>query len=403
MKVSSGNKGDTVRSDCFAELWENGGPSNQVFLKSKVKALYGKSIEELCFDIFDFFEMKGFTVEIDDSGALPFVIAARLEAAIKQLVPTGKNYLFEKLPENNYPVDPDRFRRSRLYVPGNNPKMMINAGIYGSDAVILDLEDAVLPGKKKEAAILVRNALCQVNFYGAERMVRINPVPEGLDDLEYIVPFGVHTILVPKCESPDQILFVEQRIRKIAGHYKALNLIPIIETALGVENAFEIAVSSENVVALAIGLEDYTADIGAQRTTEGQESFYARSRIVNAARAAGIQPLDSVVANFEDLQALALSARNSKAMGFEGIGCIHPGQVKTVNKNLSPSEKEIEKAQKIVFAFQKAEEEGLGVVAVDSKMVDAPVVKRAQRTIEHAVKFGLTNKNWMENYGNKVD
>ncbi len=403
MKVSSGNKGDTIRSDCFAELWENGGPSNQVFLKSKVKALYGKSIEELCLEIFDFFEIKGFTVEIDDFGALPFVIAARLEAAIKQLVPTGKSYLFERLPENNYPVEPDRFRRSRLYVPGNNPKMMINAGIYGSDAVILDLEDAVLPGKKKEAAILVRNALCQINFYGAERMVRINPVPEGLDDLEYIVPFGVHTILVPKCESPDQILFIDQRIRKITGHYKVLNLIPIIETALGIENAFEIAVSSENVVALAIGLEDYTADIGAQRSTEGQESFYARSRIVNAARAAGIQPLDSVVSNFEDLQELAHSACNSKAMGFEGIGCIHPGQVKTVNESFSPTEKEIEKAKKIVFAFHEAEAKGLGVVAVDSKMVDAPVVKRAQRTIEHAVKFGITDKNWMESYGNKLD
>ena len=403
MKVSSGNRGDAVRSDCFIELWENGSASNQIFLKSKVKSLYGKSIEELCLEILDFFEMKGFSVNIDDSGALPFVIAARLEAAIRQLVSPDKCWLFDKIPENKYAVDTNRFRRSRLYIPGNNPKMMINAGIYGSDVVILDLEDAVLPEKKKEAAILVRNALCQVNFYGAERMVRINPVPEGLNDLEFIVPFGVHTILVPKCESADEILFVEQRIRKIAGHLKSIYLIPIIETALGVENAFEIAVSSENVVALAIGLEDYTADIGVQRTDEGRESVYARGRIVNAARAAGIQPLDSVVSNFEDLDALAASARNSKRMGFEGLGCIHPGQVKTVNESLSPSEKEIEKAKKIVFAFRKAEEEGKGVVAVDSKMVDAPVVKRAQKTIENAVVFGLLNKNWMENDGNELD
>jgi citrate lyase subunit beta/citryl-CoA lyase len=281
--------------------------------------------------------------------------------------------------------------------------MMINAGIYGSDAVILDLEDAVLPEKKREAAILVRNALCQVNFYGAERMVRINPVPEGLNDLEFVVPFGVHTLVIPKCESADDILFVEQRIRKITGRYNFISLIPIIETALGVENAFEIAVSSENVVALAIGLEDYTADIGAQRTAEGKESFFARSRIINAARAAGIQPLDSVVSNFEDLDALAVSARNSKIMGFEGVGCIHPGQVKTVNESFLPSEKEIEKAKMIVFAFLKAEKEGKGVVAVDSKMVDAPVVKRAQKTVENAVVFGMLDKNWMENYGNELD
>jgi len=156
------------------------------------------------------------------------------------------------------------------------------------------------------------------------------------------------------------------------------------------------------VVALAIGLEDYTADIGAQRTNEGRESFFARSRIVNAARAAGIQPLDSVVSNFEDLEALADAAQSSKALGFEGIGCIHPGQIKTVNECFSPSEKEIEKAKKIVFSFQEAESKGLGVVAVDSKMVDAPVVKRAQKTIEDAIVFGLLNQNWMESYGNEL-
>ncbi len=402
MKVSSGNKRDAVRSDCFTELWDEGYASNQVFLKSKVKALYGKSIETLCLEMLEFFGLQGVSVNIEDSGALPFVIAARLEAAIKQFNSIEKSFLFEKLPENDYPIAPNRFRRSRLYVPGNNPKMMINAGIYGSDAVILDLEDAVHPAKKAEAAILVRNALCQVNFYGAERMVRINQVPEGLNDLEYIVPFGVHTIVIPKCESPDDILFVEQRIRKITGHAGAVHLIPIIESALGVENAFEIAISSENVVALAIGLEDYTADIGAQRTDGGRESFFARSRILNAARAAGIQPLDSVVSNFEDLEALADVAKSSKALGFEGIGCIHPGQIQTVNKSFSPSEKEIEKSKKIVFCFHQAEKEGKGVVAVDSKMVDAPVVKRAQKTIENAIVFGLLNQNWMESYGNEL-
>jgi citrate lyase subunit beta / citryl-CoA lyase len=402
MKVSSGNKGDAVRSDCYIELWDEGNALNQVFLKSKVKALYGKSIETLCLEMLEFFGLQGVSVNIEDSGALPFVIAARLEVAVRQMVATEKSFLFEKLPKNDYPIAPNRFRRSRLYVPGNNPKMMINAGIYGSDAVILDLEDAVHPAKKAEAAILVRNALCQVNFYGAERMVRINQVPEGLNDLEHIVPFGIHTIVIPKCESPDDILFVEQRIRKITGQAGAVHLIPIIESALGVENAFEIAISSENVVALAIGLEDYTADIGAQRTNEGRESFFARSRIVNAARAAGIQPLDSVVSNFEDLEALADAAQSSKALGFEGIGCIHPGQIKTVNECFSPSEKEIEKAKKIVFSFQEAESKGLGVVAVDSKMVDAPVVKRAQKTIEDAIVFGLLNQNWMESYGNEL-
>lgn len=403
MKVSSGFRGDTVRSDCYAEVWNNGGTSNKIILKSKVQAIYGKSIEKLCYEILEFFEISGFTVNIEDSGALPFVIAARLEAAIKQLVQTDKKYLFDQHGINEYVIEPDRFRRTRLYVPGNNPKMMINAGIYGSDAVILDLEDAVHPLKKAEAAILVRNALCQVDFYGAEKMVRINSGTAGLKDLENIVPFGIHTIVIPKCESTNDVLFVEQRIQKIKGCPNSLHLIPIIESALGVENAFEIAGSSENIVALAIGLEDYTTDIGAQRTEAGNESFFGRSRIINAARATGIQPLDSVFPNFEDLETLAITAQNSKRLGFAGLGCIHPGQIKIVNENFSPSKREIEEAKKIVFAFQVAQNEGRGVVAVGSKMVDAPIVKRAQKTIENAIIFGILNKKWMENYGNEVD
>jgi citrate lyase subunit beta/citryl-CoA lyase len=402
MKVSSGNKGDTVRSDCYIELSDNPDAGNQILLKSKVKTLYGKSIEELCLNVLGFFGVENVRVEVEDSGALPFVIAARLEATIQQYLQTDKMYLLERIPENDYEVQPDRFRRTRLYIPGNNPKMMINAGIYGSDAIILDLEDSVHPSKKTEAAILVRNALCRVNFYGAEKMVRINQVPEGLKDLKFVVPYGVHTVVIPKCESPDDVLFVEQHIQKIKGKAGAVHLIPIIESALGVENAFEIAVSSENVVAMAIGLEDYTADIGAKRTEAGNESFFARSRVINAARAAGIQPLDSVFSGFEDIEALSKTAQNSKALGFEGLGCIHPGQIKIVNESFSPSEKEIEKAKKIVFVYQEAEKHGLGVVAVDAKMVDLPVVKRAQKTIENAIVFGLLNQNWMESYGNEL-
>lgn len=403
MKVTSGNRGDAVRSDCYTELCDGDGTADRVVIKSKVKALYGRSMETLCHDMLGFYGLKGVNLFIEDSGALPFVLAARLECAVKQRISTKKNFLFDQIPENDYSISSGRYRRSRLYIPGNHPKMMINAGIYGSDAVILDLEDSVLPGKKQEARFLVRNALCQVNFYGAERMVRINQVPEGLNDLEFIVPYGVHTILVPKCESSDDILFVEQRIRQIQGVRDAVHLIPIIETALGVENALEIALSSDHVVALAIGLEDYITDIGAQRTEEGHESFYARSRIVNAARAAGIQPLDSVVPHFGDPEALAVTARSSRAIGFTGMGCIHPAQIQPVNQGYSPSGPELDQAKRIVYAFHQAEQNGQGVVAVDSKMVDAPVVERALRTIENAIDFGMLNHKWMESYGNEPD
>ncbi len=276
--------------------------------------------------------------------------------------------------------------------------MMINTGIYGSDAIILDLEDSVAPDKKDEARLLIRNALCQVNFYSAEHMVRINQLPAGLTDLEYIVPFNVHTVLVPKCETVEQIQRVDNKIQQILGNEKTVFLIPIIESALGVENAFQIALASPNVVALAIGLEDYTADIGSQRTIEGKESVFARSRVVNAARAAGVQPIDSVFSNFENSEIVTEAAQNSKALGFVGMGCIHPIQVEPVNSGFSPSKKEIKKAQQIVLSFEKAQKEGKAAVAIGSKMIDPPVVKRALNTVKDALVFGLIKKNWREHY-----
>jgi len=386
------------RSDCFIKVHSLNSAGNIILLQSKVKSLYGDSIRELCHQILNFHGIKKVKVEVEDFGALPFTIGARLETALSREFCLDKHFLFDVLPQNKYTVNRDKSRRSRLYLPGNNPKMMINAGIYGSDAIILDLEDSVAPDKKADARILARNALCQVDFYGAEKMVRINPVSGGLEDLDFIVPFYAHTILIPKCESAGDVHKVDSRIKGLSLDGQPLFLIPIIESALGVEKAFEIASASENVVAMAIGLEDYTADIGAQRTLTGEESFYARSRVVNAARAAGIQPLDSVFSDYEDLEALKVTASESKKMGFEGMGCIHPAQVSVVNEQFLPSPSEIKKAKKIVIAFEKATRAGQGVVAVGSKMVDPPVVKRALKMVENAVQFNLIDKNWKKNY-----
>jgi len=400
MIVSSGNRGDAIRSDCFVEISLHEATGNSIRIESKIKSLYGKSIRELCLSVLDFFELKNAQVFIDDKGALPFVIAARLEAAIKQIVTTEKEFL---LPVEGQVFQTGREikRRSRLYLPGNNPKLMLNAGIYGCDGIILDLEDSVAPDKKYEARFLVRNALRSVDFYGSERMVRINQLPAGLDDLSFIVLNSVNLIIIPKCEHADQVKAVDRRISEILGKENTdIHLMPIIESALGVIHAYEIASASPNVVALAIGLEDYTADIGAQRTNEAWESFYARSAVVNAARAAGIQPIDSVFSEIENMNALAENVRQSKALGFAGMGCIHPRQVPVIHEFFNPNQDEIEKAQRIVTAFEKAKELGLGVVALGSKMIDAPVVKRAQSTIKLAIEAGLINENWRERDGN---
>ena len=164
---------------------------------------------------------------------------------------------------------------------------------------------------------------------------------------------------------------------------------PIIESALGVVNAYQIASASERVAALAIGLEDYTADLGAQRTREGRESFYARNQLVNAAKAAGIQAIDSVFSDVADMDALREVVLEAKSLGFDGMGCIHPRQIKVIHEAFAPTEAEINKAKKIVLAFDEAAEKGLGVVSLGSKMIDPPVVKRAQNTINLALESGF--------------
>lgn len=399
--ATAGNKGKGVRSDCFVtlELTDHGGI--QAEIESKVAVLYGDDILKQVQEITGFFGVINAKIKVEDTGALSFVIAARLEAAIKKVFPSEKSWLPEMLPSNQYITTRDRNRFSRLYLPGNSPSLMINAGIHHPDGIILDLEDAVAPDKKDEARYLVRNALLAVDFYGAERMVRINQGVRGLNDLDFIIPYNVNLILLPKCENAEQVIEVNRRINEIKAVNRIENpvwIMPIIESALGVINAYSIASAAENVVSVAIGLEDYTADLGTRRTLEGNESFFARSMVVNAARAAGIQPIDSVFSDVGDMEGLKQNVLRSKALGFDGMGCIHPRQIQVIHETFAPSAEEIDKAKKIVYAFHKAGELGLGVVALGTKMIDPPVVKRALNTIDLAVKMNKLEKNWRENY-----
>lgn len=395
--ATSGNSGPKVRSDCAMTLGIKSEGGITIDITSKVKTLFGASINTQCREILSFFGISNAHLIVDDSGALPFVLSARLESTIKQLFSTESAFLPEMLEENKYSTTRDRFRFSRLYIPGNTPSMIINAGLHSADGIILDLEDSVSPEKKDEARILVRNALRQVNLKGSERMVRINQGERGIKDLEYVIPHNVNLILIPKCESPESVWDIEQKIHEIKvrnGTNAPVHLMPIIETALGVEMAFDIARSSQDVVALAIGLEDLTADMGVSRTTEGKETFYARTRIVNAAKAAGIQPIDSVFAELNDMDALRQNVMISKALGFEGMGCIHPRQIPVIKQGFAPGPEEIEKSKNIVLAFEEAQKKGVGVVAIGSKMIDPPVVKKAQRIIDLSTDLGLLSKNW---------
>jgi len=400
-KATAGNQGPGIRSDCFVALEIKSSGGIKINLTSKVEVLFKESITKLAHDILEFYQIKDAVLDINDRGALPLVIAARIEAVVRVCLEVDKDYLLDIIPQNQYQTTRDQTRRSRLYLPGNTPKLMLNAGIHQPDAVILDLEDSVAPEKKAEARLVVRNALRGINFYNAERMVRINQLPLGLEDLDYIVPHQVNLILLPKCESADQVEQVDRRITEILKDHELdypVFIMPIIESALGVIKAFEIASASERVAALAIGLEDYTADLGAARTREGRESFYARNQLVNAAKAAGIQAIDSVFSDVSDMDALSEVVRESKSLGFTGMGCIHPRQIRVIHETFAPTEMEIDKAKKIVMAFDDATSKGLGVVSLGSKMIDPPVVIRAQRTIDLALKSGLLPDNWKEEF-----
>ncbi len=396
----AGKKGPRVRSDCFVavEMQSTGGL--QIQLKSKVEGMFGQRIKDLMHQGCEAMGVEHALISVEDMGALPFTLAARLETAVRRAgCKPAAEFLLPMSDHSKQECTHDRLRRSRLYLPGNEPKFYVNAGLHEPDGIILDLEDSVAPAEKDSARCLVRNALRVVNFYGAERMVRINQGDRGLEDLQWIIPHGVNLVLIPKVEDPAQVRAVADRIDEInqdCGGDNPVFLMPIIESALGAWKAYEIGIAHENVVALAVGLEDYTADIGAQRTNEGTESFWARAQVINGARAAGVQPIDTVFSDVTDMDGLRDSIIEAKGLGFVGKGCIHPRQIQVVHEAFAPHSAEIDRAQKIVKAFEVAEAQGLGVVSLGSKMIDAPVVKRALKTIEIAMKVGLLTDDWRD-------
>ena len=286
-------------------------------------------------------------------------------------------------------------RRSLLFLPGNTPNMLINGSCLGADAVIFDLEDAVSPGEKDAARILVRNTMTYMDFRGCEKVVRINGIdtPYWREDLDEILPCRPDLILLPKTgsaldirEADAYIAQVEERLGLDSG---AVGLVALIETALGVENAFSIASASPRVAALFLGAEDLTADLRCKRTKEGREIEYARTRLVTAARAAGVEVYDTPFTDVNDDEGAEADATLAKALGFTGKASISPRHVESINRVFSPSQAEIDYAYEVMEAIRLAKEQGKGAVALRGKMIDAPIVERARQTIAMAREMGL--------------
>ena len=281
-----------------------------------------------------------------------------------------------------------------MFVPGNNPSMMADAHIYGADSIMLDLEDSVTMAEKDAARLLVYHALRSVDYGTTEMVVRINPLntPYGKKDIEAVVRGGADVIRMPKTETADEVRDVEHEIERVEqriGCPGRTKIMAAIESALGVVNAYAIATASPRMMGIALGAEDYCANLKTQRSAHGYELRLAREMIVVAARAAGIDALDTVFSNLNDMEGFRREVEYIKTLGFDGKSIINPRQIDIVNEVFTPTQKDIDKARTIILAMQEAEQKGSGVVAVNGKMVDRPVMLRAQRTMHLAKAAGV--------------
>lgn len=280
----------------------------------------------------------------------------------------------------------ERLRRTMMFVPGANAAMLRDAALYGADSVMFDLEDAVSLKEKDSARTLVHFALKTFDYSNVETVVRINGLDTvGAQDVEAMVLAGVNVIRLPKTETAQDIVDVEAVIEKVEKE----NNIPLgrtkmmaaIESAEGTLNAREIALASDRLIGIALGAEDYVTNMKTKRHPDGQELFFARSYILHAARAAGIAAIDTVYSDVNNMEGFADEVRRIKQLGFDGKSVINPRQIPVVNDIYTPTEKEIQHAKEVIWAIREAEEKGSGVIALNGKMIDKPIVERAERVI----------------------
>ncbi|OFI46485.1 citrate (pro-3S)-lyase subunit beta [Floricoccus penangensis] len=280
----------------------------------------------------------------------------------------------------------ERLRRTMMFVPGANVAMLRDAPLYGADSIMFDLEDAVSLKEKDSARTLVHFALKTFDYSNVETVVRINGLDTvGALDIEAMVLAGVNVIRLPKTETAQDIVDVDEIITRVEKE----NNIPVgttkmmaaIESAEGTLNAPEIARASDRLIGIALGAEDYVTNMKTKRYPDGNELFFARSLILHSARAAGIAAIDTVYSDVDNVEGFTAEVERIKQLGFDGKSVINPRQIPIVNKIYAPTDKEIQNAKEVIWAIREAESKGSGVIALNGKMIDKPIVERAQRVI----------------------
>ncbi|MCR4391533.1 MAG: citrate lyase acyl carrier protein [Candidatus Acetothermia bacterium] len=382
--------GTEERSDALVRV--RPGEGLTIAVRSKSGPMYQERIEAVVRETLTRYGVGGAAVEVIEAGAYDHVIAARVEAALARATGGGEAF-HQPLPlvATRQATARDRLRRSRLYVPGGNARLLAFAESFGPDCLLLDLEDAVAPGEKDAARFLVRRTLATMDFGGTELWVRINPLDRGgREDLRVVVGGRPHGVCLPKAESPVQVTELAGLLYELEGRYGLpwrLWIMPIVESPRGVLAAFDIAQASERVVCLAFGAEDYTREVGCSRS--GEALLWARSHLVAAAKAAGVQASDTVFPDVEDEAGLRVETLSARNLGFDGKGVIHPLQIDSVHEVFAPSPDEVAWARGVVEAAEAAEEQGLGAVTYQGRLVDRPVLLRAKRTLAMAQALGM--------------
>ncbi|MPQ31304.1 CoA ester lyase [Clostridium estertheticum] len=287
-----------------------------------------------------------------------------------------------------------KFRRTMLFMPGNNSGMLQNAGILGADSIILDLEDAVSLTEKDSARILVKEAIKNVDYNNVEVVVRVNPFATeyAQKDIDVIARVKPDALMIPKA-TEEELEAIDEILTKIETNEGfengSIKLIPIVETAYGVENVYNIIKSSKRVVAVLLGGEDLTSDLGIKRTKEGEEIFYARNRVAIACKAMKIDSIDTPFTDTNDFEGLVKDTVRAKSLGLTGKAAINPRQIDLIHSVFAPTKEEIKHAKRVLTAMIEAEQDGKGVFSLDGKMVDAPVINRAKNTVELAKLLGV--------------
>lgn len=377
--------GSTNKADCRITIT----PSNtlQIEVATKNRELLETGIRAVATKVCSALGIQKGAIAVEDQGALDYVITARVEQALRIFSPKGITPVRPSVDRTRSARD--RLRRSRLYAPGNNPRLLVGIDLHGADCVLLDLEDSVPPAEKAAARILVKHLLATVQF-PEEVWVRINPLDTcGRDDLAEVLLGQPHGICLPKAELGKDIIEAAETMTQIEQEsgipLDTTWLMPIIETAKGVLHCEEIAAAHDRVAVVAFGAEDFTRDVGAVRTQESLQ--FARSMIVAGAKAARVQASDTVFSNLEDEQGLIAETQLARDLGFDGKGAINPRQIAPIHAVFSPSKQELEEAKRIVAAAEEAQAQGKGAIAIGGRMIDKPVLDRARKTLELAARI----------------